>query len=256
MQVVRRVVAALSTAALVVLALCYAPLKVILPAMIMLVALVHLEFSQMVARRHPILVKLGVLSGVAIMLCTVYYDFDCGYVLIPIAFLLALRVLFGKCESPIRVLAVTLLGILYIPVMLSLFIRVPIKFGVPMLIYLIAIVKFSDMGGFAVGMMFGRHKMCPSISPKKSWEGLGGSILGSCLMSAAFVPITHFTLPKALAFGVAAALIGTAGDLIESRMKRECGVKDSATFMPAGMGGFLDMFDSLIFAPALLTPFI
>lgn len=256
MQVVKRVVAALSTAALVILGLCYAPLNVILPVMILLVALVHLEFSQMVARKHPILVKLGVLSGVAIMLYKVYYDFDCGYLLIPIVFLLALRVLSGKCESPIRVLAVTLLGILYIPVMLSLFIRVPVDFGVPTLIYLIAIVKFSDMGGFAVGMLCGKHKMCPSISPKKSWEGLGGSVLGSCLMSAAFMPITHFALPKALAFGVAAALIGTAGDLIESRMKRECGVKDSATFMPAGMGGFLDMFDSLIFAPALLTPFI
>lgn len=256
MQVVKRVVAALSTAALVVLGLCYVPIRFVVPVMILLVALVHLEFSQMVARKHPILVKLGVLSGVAIMLHKVYYDADCGVVLVPVIFLLALRVLFGKFESPIRTLGVTLLGILYIPVMLSLFIRIPIEFGVPTLLYLIAIVKFSDMGGFALGMLFGKHKMCPKISPKKSWEGLGGSILGACLMSAAFMLVTHFAFPKAIGFGVAAALIGTAGDLIESCMKRECGVKDSATFMPAGMGGFLDMFDSLIFAPALLMPFI
>ena len=54
--------------------------------------------------------------------------------------------------------------------------------------------------------------------------------------------------------GICFALAATAGDLIESRFKRECGVKDSATFMPAGMGGFLDMLDSIIFLPALVYP--
>ena len=68
--------------------------------------------------------------------------------------------------------------------------------------------------------------------------------------------MTGFIWYKALAFGVAAALIGTLGDLVESRFKREVDVKDSATFMPAGLGGFLDMFDSLIFAPALFFPFL
>ena len=61
---------------------------------------------------------------------------------------------------------------------------------------------------------------------------------------------------KALAFGVTAALVGTFGDLVESKFKRWVGVKDSSTFMPAGMGGLLDMFDSLLFAPAVLLPFI
>ena len=59
-----------------------------------------------------------------------------------------------------------------------------------------------------------------------------------------------------MAGGAILALVGTAGDLIESRFKREFDIKDSATFMPAGMGGFLDMFDSLLFAPAVLLPFI
>ena len=60
------------------------------------------------------------------------------------------------------------------------------------------------------------------------------------------------TYPVAAACGAATALLATAGDLIESRFKRACGVKDSATFMPAGMGGFLDMFDSILFIPALV----
>jgi phosphatidate cytidylyltransferase len=60
------------------------------------------------------------------------------------------------------------------------------------------------------------------------------------------------TYPLAAAVGALIALLATVGDLIESRFKRECGVKDSATFMPAGMGGFLDMFDSILFIPALI----
>ena len=105
-------------------------------------------------------------------------------------------------------------------------------------------------------MAFGKHKMCPTISPGKSWEGLAGSMFASCVISCAFIKITGFSIPKSLAFGVAAALVGTLGDLVESRIKRECEVKDSATFMPAGMGGFLDMFDSILFAPAIFYYFL
>ena len=136
------------------------------------------------------------------------------------------------------------------------------KYGSLMMLYLIAIVKFSDMGGFAFGLgsqkIFGHnHKMCPTISPNKSWEGLLGSVIGSILMSLAFMQITSFSVAKAVIFGVVAALVGTAGDLVESKFKRWVGVKDSSAMkITNGMGGFLDMFDSLIFAPALLLQFI
>lgn len=137
------------------------------------------------------------------------------------------------------------------------------RHGNLMLLYVLAIVKFSDVGGFAVGltsaklMKGGNHKLCPSISPGKSWEGLFGSILFSSVVSCAFVGVTHFGVGKALLFGVAAALVGTAGDLIESKFKRWVGVKDSSTMkFTNGMGGILDMLDSLLFAPAALLPFI
>ena len=64
------------------------------------------------------------------------------------------------------------------------------------------------------------------------------------------------TYPRAIAFGAVTALVATASDLVESRFKREAGVKDSATFMPAGMGGFLDMLDSTLFIPALAYPLL
>jgi len=117
----------------------------------------------------------------------------------------------------------------------------------------LAIIKLSDMGGFALGVAFGKHKMCPSISPNKSWEGMFGSVLGSTLMAFAFSSVTGLSWRMSIVVGVIAAVTGTAGDLVESKFKRWVGVKDSSTFMPAGLGGFLDMFDSLLFAPAVIA---
>ena len=135
----------------------------------------------------------------------------------------------------------------------------PFRLGNVMLLYVIAIVKFSDVGGFAFGltsaklMKGGNHKMCPTISPNKSWEGLFGSVFASCLVSCCFMGVTGFGVVKSLACGVTAALVGTAGDLVESKFKRWVGVKDSSTMkITNGMGGFLDMVDSLLFAPAVL----
>ena len=142
-------------------------------------------------------------------------------------------------------------------------VEIALRHGNVILLYVVAIVKFSDVGGFAFGisssklMKGGNHKLCPSISPGKSWEGLFGSIFLSCIVSCAFLPFTGFSVGKALAFGVVAALFGTAGDLVESRFKRWVGVKDSSTMkITNGMGGILDMLDSLLIAPAVLLPFI
>lgn len=141
--------------------------------------------------------------------------------------------------------------------------EIALRHGNMMLLYVVAIVKFSDVGGFAVGtatsrlMRGGNHKMCPSVSPAKSWEGLLGSLAFSCIVSCAFIPATHFAVGKSLVLGVVAALVGTAGDLIESRFKRWVGVKDSSTMkITNGMGGFLDMLDSLLVAPAVLLTLI
>lgn len=253
MKVLKRTVTALTTAAIVVCGLLYLPAAVVKGAIIVLIALVQLEFGQMVGRKYPVMAWAGVAAG-ALFLVSKFCLYEAGMPLI--VFALAVCALFSKCEKPLASLATTLLGFIYLPLMLQYLIIIPERFGMMMLLYIIAIVKISDMGGFAFGMAFGRHKMCPSISPGKSWEGMAGSIFASCLISSAFMPLTHFPLPKALAFGVAAAVVGTLGDLVESRMKRECGVKDSATFMPAGLGGFLDMFDSLVFAPAIFYFFL
>lgn len=104
-----------------------------------------------------------------------------------------------------------------------------------------------DMGAYFIGSMLGRHKMAPAISPKKSWEGfIGGSVLCVAVWIAVpFVPGSGIELPLALFAGVAVAVSSVIGDLVESRIKREAGVKDSGTSLP-GHGGFLDRLDSLI----------
>lgn len=126
-------------------------------------------------------------------------------------------------------------------------------FGGRMLLFTIAIVKISDMGGFAFGIAFGRHKLCPSISPNKSWEGLAGSVFASVLIASCFMPMTGFSFARSAGAGVAAAILGTAGDLLESKFKRWAGVKDSSVLpFTNGMGGILDMIDSLLLAPAAI----
>ena len=147
---------------------------------------------------------------------------------------------------------VNLVGIMILASAFSMLATIAMQGGSLSLLYVLAVVKLSDMGGFAFGVAFGKHKMCPTISPNKSWEGMLGSIIASCVMSCCFVGVTGFAIWKALLIGVAAAFVGTSGDLVESKFKRWVGVKDSGTFMPAGLGGLLDMFDSLLFAPALI----
>ena len=106
----------------------------------------------------------------------------------------------------------------------------------------------SDSFAYIVGSRIGKHKMVPKISPKKSWEGFAGGILGSVLIWL-ILWATHFyklSLPYALLCGVVVSVLGVIGDLIESRIKRGVGVKDSGNLIP-GHGGMLDRSDSLIF---------
>ena len=186
-------------------------------------------------------------------------------ILIVLAFAEFCLLLRRKCPgfSPSWHLLCLLVGAAVIAFGLWTLAEIALRHGNVILLYVVAIVKFSDVGGFAFGILSsklmkgGNHKLCPSISPGKSWEGLFGSVAFSCAVSCAFMPFTHFAVGKALAFGVAAAVFGTAGDLVESKFKRWVGVKDSSTMkITNGMGGVLDMLDSLLIAPAVLLPFI
>ena len=256
--ILKRTIVALSTAAAVVCTILFLPKIVIVGALIAVIALVHLEFCQMVSKKYEIMSLIAVVAGLlwtmSIGASVIVIDIvtPCMFLLVGVVLLSLFIALFGKFKTPLIALSTSMISFVYIPVMLTGLLAAACTLQPLMFLYMVAIIKISDMGGFAFGLAFGKHKMCPSISPKKSWEGMAGSIFGSCLISCSFMPITHFSWGESLILGTVAAITGTLGDLFESRIKREIGVKDSATFMPAGMGGFLDMFDSLIFAPMII----
>jgi phosphatidate cytidylyltransferase len=110
------------------------------------------------------------------------------------------------------------------------------------------IVVMSDTGGYVAGVLFGKHPMAPKISPKKSWEGVAGSLVfatvaGLCM--AIFVLKVPFWVGIVLSVGLVA--VGSCGDLIESMIKRDLGIKDMSSFLP-GHGGVMDRLDSLLIA--------
>jgi phosphatidate cytidylyltransferase len=115
---------------------------------------------------------------------------------------------------------------------------------------LVLLTSANDTGGYFAGIMFGRHPMVPTISPKKSWEGFAGSVVLAMIIGDFAVPHLVAIQPlQGALFGVLMACSATAGDLIESAIKRDAGIKDSGTSIP-GHGGFLDRIDSqLLNAP-------
>ena len=110
----------------------------------------------------------------------------------------------------------------------------------------IAVVVCSDVGGFAAGVLFGKHPMAPTVSPKKSWEGFAGSLV-ACAAAGAIFFVTLFDSSPLLGvvYGLAIVVTATLGDLGESMVKRDIGIKDMGTLLP-GHGGLMDRLDSLL----------
>jgi phosphatidate cytidylyltransferase len=114
------------------------------------------------------------------------------------------------------------------------------------IIVFVLVTVFSDIGGYAVGVKLGRHPMAPSLSPKKSWEGFAGSVVTCAVVGAVSLPLLLGGLWWAGAIlGAVAAAAATLGDLIESSIKRDLGIKDMGTLLP-GHGGLMDRLDSLV----------
>ncbi|MCZ0726681.1 phosphatidate cytidylyltransferase [Mycolicibacterium iranicum] len=107
-------------------------------------------------------------------------------------------------------------------------------------------VVASDVGGYTAGVLFGKHPMAPAISPKKSWEGLVGSlVLGILVSSLAVQFLTDNPWWVGVPLGLMLVITGTLGDLVESQVKRDLGIKDMGTLLP-GHGGLMDRLDSVL----------
>ena len=159
-----------------------------------------------------------------------------------------LRFLFtGDC--PLSNLALTFFGLTYLTLPLGLLIPINFEFGQMALVYLIVITKLTDTGAFFVGKWLGHFKLAPYISPNKTWEGaFGGFVLG-VVSSYLIGPWIGLGAASSLLLGSLLAITSIFGDLTESLLKRDLGVKDSNQL--PGLGGFLDVVDSLVFTTPL-----
>lgn len=181
----------------------------------------------------------------------------CTGLLVATLVLSCFRVL-GERDTSNRVetIASTAIGVLYIPFMLSFLVRILARDGdsgdnLVLCLWVIAVSKFCDVGALLTGLAFGRHKMSPTISPKKTWEGAVGGVLVSCGLGATIAFFASARLPESMTPLIAAAIalplaITTiVSDLIESVIKRRADTKDTGKLIP-GIGGAFDLTDSLI----------
>lgn len=121
----------------------------------------------------------------------------------------------------------------------------PVFDGPRLLLFALAIIWASDTVAYFVGRSIGKHPLAPHISPKKTWEGSIGGLIGSLLVAYAFRYWLYIPLPHLLAMATFGNIAGQMGDLLESACKRSAGVKDSGSLLP-GHGGILDRIDALI----------
>jgi phosphatidate cytidylyltransferase len=144
-------------------------------------------------------------------------------------------------------LLVSLLVVTYLPLLAAFaMVMLAAPDGPDRIVVFILAVVMSDIGGYAAGVLFGRHKMAPRVSPKKSWEGFAGSVTAGAVVSLVSVPLLLGGAAwQGLVVGVVAVLTATAGDFIESAIKRDLGVKDMGSLLP-GHGGIMDRLDSLL----------
>lgn len=172
--------------------------------------------------------------------------------LIPMAYVFAK----SDLDTALPASGVCVLGILYIGLFSGALIRLRLDFepfGSELIFFLLLVVWAGDTLAYYTGKNFGRTKLLPRVSPKKTVEGLLGGITGS-LIAAAIIHFTffrEFPLIHALACAALLSLSGVVGDLVESVWKRSAAVKDSGTIIP-GHGGILDRLDSIFFTAPVL----
>ena len=162
--------------------------------------------------------------------------------------------LWRKSATPIANIATTFMGIIYVALPMAMLLFIPQmlvgKWSAWAMMAFVSIIWVNDICAYLVGVSIGKHRLCERISPKKSWEGFFGGLVGAVGFAMLFGHLLGGNLVVWGGLGLVVALAGVAGDLVESLIKREVDVKDSGSMMP-GHGGFLDRFDALFIA----TPF-
>jgi phosphatidate cytidylyltransferase len=246
-----------------------------------------LEFYRMVnSAGIPTYRNIGVLCGLALITSTFFNigpghaSLDRAYKLEHLIMLATLIIVFVRQfpqklnDKPLQTMGCTLFGIWYVPYMFNFVTRLTYQWntsdalpcvtqtGGLLVLYVIVVIKFTDIGAYFVGSMFGRHKLLPRISPGKTWEGLAGGIAAAVSASWLFCRLIHFdfiafkmTPFDATILGLLLAGVSVVGDMFESLVKRASGIKDSGSVLP-GMGGILDVIDSILFGAPVFYAYV
>jgi phosphatidate cytidylyltransferase len=184
---------------------------------------------------------------------TTSFDFSTTSVLLASLALTVLATLIwrmpGGAKGYVRDAAASLLIVAYVPLLGSFAaLMLAEDHGAARLVTFMLVVTMSDTGGLLAGALFGKHPMAPMISPKKSWEGFAGSlVLGVAAGTLMAVFVLDVPFWVGIVLGVTLVAVATCGDLIESMVKRDIGIKDMSSFLP-GHGGVMDRLDSLLVA--------
>jgi phosphatidate cytidylyltransferase len=278
----QRALSGLPLAALVLAALAYLPSIVLMIVLAAVCALTLAEFYRLIAQAGlPCFRTTGIAIGailalwvgvVPLLWMDVFWEWRGAPALLIVAVLL--RMLASRQPNAPLAAAMTCFGLVYAAVLfcfLPPLMRVwgsgspvaPLNANSFWLVfYLVLVVKLTDNGAYAVGNLVGRHKMVPRISPAKTWEGFAGGLAFGVASSTLFAvcaggrlgPIALPPVHAAL-LGLVLALAGTAGDLVESQFKRMAEAKDSSGLLP-GIGGLLDVLDSLLLAAPILFVYV
>ncbi len=208
------------------------------------------ELAQAFTRRNIHLPLLPLLVGAIGILVSA---FTAGPEALFVAFMLTVggvvvwRVLDGSGQSALRDATAGAFAAAYLPFLggfVMLLLAEPDGAARVMLFILLAVA--SDVGGYTVGVLLGRHPLAPSVSPKKTWEGLAGSVVLACVVGVVGVQVAFGGEPLVgVVLGLATVVTATLGDLAESMLKRDLELKDMGRLVP-GHGGLLDRLDSLV----------
>jgi len=193
------------------------------------------------------------------------YDFELVVLVLFLTVIFARQMFRSAARDPLRAMSYTVFGLLYIPWLFSFITKIIYltppgpdgeATGQYYVLFLVMVTKFSDMGAYVFGSLFGRHPFAPHISPSKTWEGFFGALLTSLFASFwlfALMPekLSAFRFDDVVILGLLLGFAAVIGDLAESIVKRGANTKDSSHLLP-GIGGTLDLIDSLLFTAPLL----
>ena len=223
-----------------------------LTVVLFIIAGLYEYFTMLEKKGISIYKYFGIGMGVIIPLSIMFQfeptkNWELLFIVLALLFLILMQFKRRNNSGVIVDISTTLFGILYVSWFFSFAIKIRyMDGGLGFLAALLLITKLGDIGAYVVGRSFGRHLLIPRISPNKTIEGALGSFIFSligALISMAFLDFGYLHL---ILIGTGLSILGQLGDLSESLLKRDCGVKDSGNLIP-GMGGMLDEIDSLLF---------